>query len=164
MKLFKFKSTKRIEELEKKIEDFLTAFKEFEEDASRTGEDLASRIEKLESEKAMARIAEVDKDLEDWKKASLISMEALEKLIRDADFEGDIKKLSERTGKNELMFTAVFKKAQDTFSRSMRALVTQTGRNNQFIMRLAGEKLEEIENRYKIGESAINEDKTDSET
>lgn len=116
MKWFKFKSTKRIEELEKKIEE------------------LSGKMQKLkgqveESDKLAGHMVEHNKNI------NKIHLEKIESL-------------SERTGKNELMFTAVFKKAQDTFSRSMRALVTQTGRNNQFIMTLAGEKLKEIEDKY----------------
>lgn len=56
-----------------------------------------------------------------------------------------IESLSERTGKNELMFTAVFKKTQDTYSRGMRGLISQSAKCSMYAAKLAEEKVAEIE-------------------
>ena len=146
MKWFKFKSTKRIERLTGKVEILQGLIIELKENTDKhlVGHAYSSDMIDDYVKKAMIRIEEVDNRIAKWEEASLISMEALEKAIDRMDLTEQIKKLSERTGKNELMFTAVFKKANDTYSRGMRGLISQSAKCSMYAAELAEQKLIEI--------------------
>ncbi len=74
--------------------------------------------------------------------------EALEKIKA---FEKEISELKDRVGKNELMFQAVFKKAQETYSKGMREMMAASTRNSQYAMKLAGELAEKTIDEIKEG-------------
>jgi len=73
-----------------------------------------------------------------------ISMTALEKAIDKMQDSNTMEGIIGRMARLEIMYIDVFKKAQETHGRSMRALVTQSARNTQYTEKLAMEQLKEF--------------------
>jgi hypothetical protein len=132
-----FRSYRNEKRIEKHFRINESAYREVEKDLDVK----KGRIDKLEKQvKEMDKMADIHSEhVSNLNTIYLERFVALEKAMQDAN---SLKGLTERMARVEVMYIEVFRKAQDTYSRSMRHMVTQSGKNSQFIMKYAGEQAE----------------------